>query len=70
MDITVTTTILVTAFVITAAANYMSRRPVNPDRIWPIPYNGIQFVGILVIVLMLAHMVTLLSGKPFTGRMG
>jgi len=70
MNLTVTTTILVIALVITGGANYFSRRPTHPDRIWPIPYNGIQFIGILVIVVMLAHLVTLLSGKPFAGRMG
>lgn len=70
MDLTVTITILVIALVITGAAIFFARRPPHPDRIWPIPYNAIQFIGILVIVLMLAHLVTLVSGKPFAGRMG
>ena len=35
-----------------------------------VPYLGIQFLAILGVVLMLGHLVTLLTGKPFTGRMG
>lgn len=70
MDLHTTLAILIVAVTITLGANLLSRRPQPPDRIWHLPYNGIQFVGILVIILMLAHLVTLLSGKPFAGRMG
>ncbi len=35
-----------------------------------IPYGGIQFVALVAMILMLAHLVTLLTGRPFTGRQG
>ena len=70
MSLNLTLTILIIAFIITVVANLMSRRPTTPGRIWYPPYHGIQFIGILVILMMCAHLITLLTGKPFAGRLG
>ena len=34
-----------------------------------IPYTALQFVAILVFVLMLAHLISLLTGTPLVGRL-
>lgn len=70
MNLHITAALLIVALLATIAANLLSRRPQRPDRVWHLPYNAIQFAGILIAILMLAHLVTLLSGKPFAGRMG
>jgi hypothetical protein len=33
-----------------------------------VPYTAIQVVAVLVIILMLAHLVSLLTGQPLKGR--
>ncbi len=70
MDLPFTTTIFCIGLVLTIIANVLSRRPRQPDRIWVVPYNALQFIGILTMIVMGAHLVTLLTGRPFTGRMG
>ena len=70
MDMTTTLTIMGIAAAVTAFCNYMSRRPYEPGKLPWIPYNGLQFIGLIVIFLMAAHVITLVTGKPFTGRRG
>ena len=70
MDLPVTLVLLVIALAVIVISNIMARRPPDFERVWPIPYNSLQFIAILVAIVMAAHLVTLLSGKPFTGRMG
>jgi hypothetical protein len=43
-------------------ANIMSRRPKEIGRAWTIPWNGLQFVFILVAILMIRHLITLHGG--------
>jgi len=69
MSMEVTLVLLTIAFCVTAVANILSRRPHRPGRIWTLPYNGIQFVGLVVILMMCAHLITLTTGKPFAGRL-
>lgn len=70
MDLPVTITILILAGMAAGWANWRSRKPYVPGNPPLIPYGAVQFVGILVIMLMVAHLLTLLTGKPFTGRRG
>ena len=66
----VTLTVLGVALVVFAIANLLSRRPPVLGQVRMVPYTALQFVALLVAVLMLAHLVTLVTGKPFTGRFG
>jgi hypothetical protein len=34
-----------------------------------VPYTAIQVVAVLVIIVMLAHLVSLLTGQPLQGRL-
>lgn len=70
MTINLTLTILGIAIAITVFANVMERRPWEPGRIRWVPWHAIQFMGILAIILMCAHLITLLTGQPFVGRLG
>ena len=53
-----------------AFANYKSRQPYVPGQTTLVPYVPIQFIALVGIVLMIAHLVTLVSGQPFVGRFG
>lgn len=68
MSLTVTISILVAALAVGAFANYKSRQPIELGETRWVPYLGLQFVAILVVVLMAAHLVTLLTGVPLVGR--
>ncbi|NKB59852.1 MAG: hypothetical protein GKS00_26375 [Alphaproteobacteria bacterium] len=49
-------------------ATYKARQPHELGKLRWIPYGGIQFVAILIIVLALAHVISLLTGQPLVGR--
>ncbi len=70
MGLTLTLVILGVALLAGIFANVQSRRPPDPTKPRMLPYLGIQFCAILVVILMTAHLITLLTGKPFVGRMG
>lgn len=50
-------------------AIWRDRKPPELGKIWHFPWRPLAAVAILVILLGLAHLVTLLSGRPFTGRL-
>ena len=68
MSFTVTIMLLVLGIAVFAGANFMSRRPVEPGNPSLIPWTALQFVGLVMVILMLAHLVTLLSGTPLQRR--
>ena len=65
-----TVIILVIALGFTVWANWRSRRPYQPGNPPLVPPAAIQFIGLLVAFLMIAHLITLLTGQPFAGRRG
>ncbi|MBB3064473.1 MULTISPECIES: hypothetical protein [Limibacillus] len=70
MGLTATVVALAAFGVFMVFCNLMSRRETPPGQPRLIPYTGLQFIGLLGFILMLGHLVTLLTGKPFTGRQG
>lgn len=69
-DLTITLSIMAAALAVAGFANWQLRRPVI-DRFLPIlPWLGIQFVAALVVIVMLGHLVTLLTGHEFKSRYG
>ncbi len=45
-------------------------KPYEPGGRWRPPHIGIMMVTFIVMLLMAAHLITLLTGTPFTGRRG
>ena len=70
MTLPVTLTIILIASAVLVFAIYKARQPYRPGMRFHVPYLAIQFIAILTIILMLGHLVTLLTGKPFAGRLG
>lgn len=60
-----TVSALAVALVFAALANWQMRRPF--DRRWlpVIPWLGVQFLAVAVALIMIAHLVSLLTGHPF-----
>ena len=63
MDIITTYSLLALSIALTVVANFMARRPKEIGRAWTIPWNGLQFLFILVAILMIRHLVTLHGGS-------
>ena len=68
MSLAVTLAVLTFGGALFAGANYMSRKPAEAGNPHLVPWTGLQFVALVVIVLMLAHLVTLMTGTPLQGR--
>lgn len=69
MSLTATLGIMAAAVVVFGLATYKARQPYEPGKAY-VPYLAIQFMAVVAIILMLGHLVSLLTGKPFTGRLG
>ena len=64
-DMGATIAALVVALALAGLANWQMRRPF--DRRWlpVVPWLGIQFLAVAVALIMLAHLVSLATGRPF-----
>ena len=63
LDVTIAT--LAIAFGFAALANWQMRRPFERRWLPVVPWLGIQFLAVAVALVMLAHLVSLLTGQPF-----
>lgn len=68
MSLTLTLIILAVCLAILGVAQIRERRKYEPGRISLVPWLPLQFLAIFGIILMLAHLVTLLTGEPLVGR--
>ncbi|NQV81440.1 MAG: hypothetical protein HQ495_12870 [Alphaproteobacteria bacterium] len=68
MGLTTTLIVLVVSVAAFAGALYRHRRPRELGDVTMLPYGGIQFAALVVAVVMVAHLVSLLSGAPLIGR--
>ena len=68
MDLQTTIFILIIGVIMAAYGFWKSRKPYEPMNLPLIPSGLFQFVGIVIVFLMLAHIITLTTGEPFKGR--
>jgi hypothetical protein len=68
MSLTVTLIILAVCLAVLGIAQIRERRRYEPGRITLIPWVPLQFLAMFGMILMLAHLVTLLTGEPLVGR--
>jgi hypothetical protein len=69
MSLTLTLVILAVCVAVLGIAQIRERRKYEPGRISLIPWVPLQFVAMIGMILMLAHLVSLLTGEPLVGRM-
>lgn len=70
MDLHWTIAALTAALGVAGLAVWRDRRPPDLGRPWRMPWKAVMALALLVVLVMLGHLVTLLSGRPFGGRMG
>jgi hypothetical protein len=68
MSLTVTLLVLVVALAVAGFANYRERRPREIGKVPLMSYAAIQMIALVVVVLMLAHLVSLTMGTPLKSR--
>ena len=56
---------LAAALAIAAFANWQMRRPFHRRWLPVLPWLGVQFVAVTVLLIMIAHLVSLLTGHQF-----
>jgi hypothetical protein len=70
LSLPITLTILVLTLGLFGFAYWRGSRPAEPLKVRMVNYHVIQIACIVVVLLMVAHLVTLLSGQPLTPRGG
>jgi uncharacterized BrkB/YihY/UPF0761 family membrane protein len=70
LDVLVTSFLLVSALAGAAAMIWLERRPRSLGRPRLVPTTALLFVCALVVVLALAHLVSIVTGVPHVGRFG
>jgi hypothetical protein len=60
-----TVAMLVIAVGVAGLANWQMRRPFERRWLPLVPWLGVQFLAVAVALIMLAHLVSLLTGRPF-----
>jgi hypothetical protein len=67
MTLTVTLTVLGVCATLLVYTLWAERRPRDPLKPPLVPFPFVQFVAFLGIILMLAHLITIATGHPFSG---
>lgn len=70
MDLLATTGVLLAALAVLGLSILRERRERRAWRVALVPPWLVQFLAVTVALLMAAHLVTLLTGQPFAGRLG
>jgi hypothetical protein len=68
LDLPVTLSIVALTLAIFVLASWRAKQPAEPLKVRMINYHVIQIACIVVILVMAAHLVTLLMGAPVGGR--
>ena len=68
MSLAATLVVLALCVVILAIGQIRERRRYRPGRVSLIPWVPLQFIAMLGAVLMIAHLISLLTGQPLVGR--
>lgn len=64
-ELGVTIAALAIAFCLAALANWQMRLPFERRWLPVVPWLGVQFLAVAVALVMLAHLISLLTGHPF-----
>ena len=68
MNLPATLSVMAVAALAFALSTWRARKPAEPGRPRLIPMGAVQFVALLVVILMAAHLISLLTGQTLTSR--
>jgi multisubunit Na+/H+ antiporter MnhE subunit len=64
-SLTATIASLVVALAVAAFANWQMRRPFDKRFLPVVPWLAVQFLAAVIVLIMAAHLISLLTGKSF-----
>lgn len=70
MSLELTLVLLAAALALALLAHRMQGRPRDSFDPPVVPWTAVQVVSVVIALLMAAHLVSLATGHPFTGRRG
>ena len=70
MDFAITIAVTATAMGLVVYLIWLEKRPAEIGSPRLVPLTPVLFLCILILIMALAHLVTLLTGTPHMGRMG
>ncbi|MBB4286694.1 hypothetical protein [Roseospira goensis] len=68
MDLTETLVALAAVTGVLAVAVWRAHRPWQPGRIWRVPWHAVMALALVLLLGLLAHLGSLLTGRPITPR--
>ena len=69
-DLALTVAAIVTALASAGALLWLERRPRELGKPLLVPTTPLLFLCLLIVVVALAHLVSIVTGTPHTGRLG
>jgi len=70
LSLTATVAVAVLSLGMFGFANWRARQPAQPLKVRMVNYHVVQMICIVVLLLMVAHLVTIFAGAPVTGQQG
>ena len=70
MSLPITLTVLVLTLALFGFAMWRAKQPAQPLKVRMVNYHVVQIVCVVVILVLAAHLVTLIVGTPITGQGG
>lgn len=58
------------AIAVVIVATIKDRAPYQPGKLWVVPWRWLLAFALLAVLVLSAHMVSLMSGRPLLGRAG
>lgn len=69
-DLTTTLSVIAGALMVGSFANWQMRRPFDRRALPMVPWLGVQFLAALIAIVMVAHLISLVTGHDFQSRYG
>lgn len=68
MSLETTLLLIVLTLALVGASLFLSRRPRLPGQLPLVPHGFVQFVGLVFLLMLIGHLISLLTGAPWRGR--
>ncbi|MQX38553.1 hypothetical protein [Roseospira navarrensis] len=68
MGLTATGIAIAAVLSVFAVAVWRARQPWQPGRIWRVPWHAVMALALVLLLGLLAHLASLLTGRPMTPR--
>lgn len=68
MTLTETALAIGVVVAVVGLALWRAHRPWQPGRVWRVPWHGVMAVALVLLLGLVAHLISLVTGRPVTPR--